>query len=288
MDNFIARCADAVSRIDNYLLSHQKSGAYDRWLERYAKRPSQHDDAFLFGKLIQAIFSGGMKGQVVDDWIPRMEKAFHGWDVHSIVQFSDSELEMLAASGAVIANRPKLKAVVSNAKTVVDLISRYGSFGRYLASFEHISALSEDLSGRFSFLGPVTTEDFLRNIGFDTAKPDRHLTRWLTRMQAIDSGATLDQVLEATRAIADAANLSKARFDAAIYLFCADRDDVIPAGLCGNNPKCAACPISDLCFQDMTPQIAEPSQTIVPRAQPRRGEGPVLDSLGKKSKPNTV
>ena len=80
----IARCARAVVCINNYLLENQKGGAYDRWLKRYARHPSEHDDAFLFGRLVQAMFSGGMSGQVIDTWIPRMEKALHAWDVRRI------------------------------------------------------------------------------------------------------------------------------------------------------------------------------------------------------------
>ena len=229
-DNSITRCADAVSLIDEYLLTNQKSGSYNRWLERYTKHPSEHDDAFLFGKLVQAMFSGGMKGEVVDNWMPRMEEAFHGWDVRWITTLSETDVDSLAASGNVIAHRQKLKAVVSNAKTVLALISSYGSFGRYLSAFDDIAEMSADLSSRFSYRREVTTEDFLRNVGFDTAKPDRHLTRWLKRMQAIDEAASPDQVLDMIYTIAEAAKVSRAKFDSAIYLFCADRNDVLVNG----------------------------------------------------------
>jgi 3-methyladenine DNA glycosylase Tag len=96
----VRRCAQAVIGIDNYLLRQQKSGAYNTWLERYTKNPSEYDDTFLFGKLVQAMFSGGMKGQVVDAWMPRMQRAFHEWDMHSIARLSNADLEQLARSGS--------------------------------------------------------------------------------------------------------------------------------------------------------------------------------------------
>ncbi len=249
-DDSITRCVDAFFLIDDYLKINQKSDNYSRWLERYQKSPSEHDDCFLFGKLVQAMFSGGMNGQVVDRWMPRMEEAFYNWDVARISKMYVQDVELLAASGKVIANRPKLNAVVSNAKIVLNLISNYGSFGKYLTSFNNVASLSENITKiqRFLYLGEVTTEDFLRNIGFDTAKPDRHLTRWLERMAAIDMGESTEQILEAIYTIADAAEVRRAVFDAAIYLFCADRDDVLlNRGVCGDIPNCNHCPVIALC-----------------------------------------
>lgn len=265
-DNSFARCAEAVSLIDKFLRTNQKSNSYNRWLERYIKHPSEHDDTFLFGKLVQAIFSGGMKGEVVDNWMPRIEEAFHNWDVGWISRLSANDLERLASSGKVIANHPKLKAIVSNAETVVGLIANFGSFGKYLASFDDIASLSKDIANRFTYLGEVTTEDFLRNIGFDTAKPDRHLTRWLMRMGATEDEASPDQVLEVIYEIAEAANTTRSKLDSAIYLFCADRNDVlVSGGICGSNPDCEHCPIAGLCPRNMVSAVSPSDPGKIPR-----------------------
>ena len=257
----IIRCARAVTRIDHYLQTNQKCGAYDQWLEPFAKRPSEHNDAFLFGKLVQAMFSGGMRGQMVDARMPAMAEAFHGWDVRWIASLSAADIEGLRASGRVIGHAGKLKAVIANAKRAMALISQYGRLGKYLAKWNTVPALASDLLRRFprgSYLREVTVQDFLKNVGFDTAKPDRHLTRWLQRMQAIDTDASLAQVLAAVETIADAAKLSRPHFDAAIYLFCADRDDVIAGGVCGDTPACGRCPITDLCPRKVSAQVATP------------------------------
>ena len=286
MDSMVWRCAQAVIGIDAYLLRQQKSGGYNTWLERYTKNPSEYDDTFLFGKLVQAMFSGGMKGQVVDAWMPRMQRAFHEWNMHSIARLSDADLEQLARSGAVIANRPKLHAVVQNARAAVALAAHYGSFGGYLASFDSVSRLSEDLAQRFTYLGSVTVEDFLRNVGFDTAKPDRHLTRWLTRMGVVEAGATVEQVLNVSKSVADTAQLPKGRFDAAIYLFCADRDDVISGGVCGSRPRCGMCPVAELCPQEKEHTADAVTKHITMRAKPKTAPGP--RNPIEKPKANTV
>lgn len=263
IENHIKRCADAVSLINDYLLDNQISDSYIRWLERYSKNPSEHDDGFLFGKLTQAIFSGGMNGKVVDNWMPRMEEAFHGWNVEWISKLSAKDIELLAQSGQVLAHRPKLNAVISNARIVIGLKSKYGSFGKYLTSFKSPILRSTELANRFAYLGEVTTEDFLRNIGFDTAKPDRHLTRWLERMLAIDS-ATPGKVLEVIYLIAETAKLSYSKYDAIMYLFCADRNDVLAnGGVCGKIPNCGLCPITALCPFNKVSKVSFPSRSKV-------------------------
>jgi len=216
-----------------------------------------------------------------------MQKVFHNWDIEWISGLAAHDLELLATSGNVIANFPKLNAVVSNAGIVKGLISLFGSFGQYLMSFEDIGSMSKDLSYRFKYLGEVTTEDFLRNIGFDTAKPDRHLTRWLKRMRAIDDDASLDKALDTISIIADIAKITRAKFDSAIYLFCADRNDVLESGgICGNYPKCELCPIAALCPRNMVAIVSPPhpgkkSQTLPPKHRQMTHPKP-------KPTPNTV
>jgi 3-methyladenine DNA glycosylase Tag len=251
MDSIISRCAQALNVIDAYLICHQNGRSYDHWLNRYTKAPADHDDAFLFGKLVQAMFSGGFKGHTVDVWIPRMESAFYDWDIRRIAELNASQIEEIAASGQVIRNLDKLRAVAKNAATALGLIQQYGSFGRYLMSFPNISALVSDISVRFDFLGDVTTQDFLRNVGFDTAKPDRHITRWLNRMGALSIDASPAEVLDTVQSIAAAAQMTKPKADAIVYLFCADRSDVLPSGICGKNPACDRCPLENLCPREL-------------------------------------
>jgi hypothetical protein len=134
--------------------------------------------------------------------------------------------------------------------------------------------LSIDVAYRFAFLGKVTTEDFLRNVGFDTIKLDRHITRWLTRMGALEAHSFPDEVLATMRTIADAAGMTKTKADAVVYLFCADRKDVLSGGICGNVPACGLCPLGNLC-----PRIGlDVAGTEFPKKSenlPPQSEGPV-------------
>lgn len=254
--------AEAVTIIDNYLLNQQLGGKYSQWLDRYSKHPSEHTDTFLFGHVVQSMFSGGMKGVVVDQWMPRMKKAFFDWDVIRIAGLSQQEIENLINSKQVIRNEDKLKAVVKNAIIVLNLIAKYGSFGKYLASFRDTETLATDLQ-QFKFLKEVTVQDFLRNIGYDAAKPDRHITRWLMRMNIVDDSYEVSQILKTVYTIAEAAKISRARFDSAIYLFCANRQDVLKSGgICSLTPHCQKCPITEICPGNSLAENIAPAQTI--------------------------
>ncbi len=80
-------------------------------------------------------------------------------------------------------------------------------------------------------------------------------------MQAIDDDASPDQVLDMIYAIAEAAKVSRAKFDSAIYLFCADRNDVLEkGGVCGHIPNCGLCPVTALCPRNMVSSVAPPSR----------------------------
>ncbi len=56
-----------------------------------------------------------------------------------------------------------------------------------------------------------------------------------------------NEMLAAVRAIADAARMSMHKADAVVYLFCADRHDVISGGIFGNAPAGLRDPLYELC-----------------------------------------
>jgi DNA-3-methyladenine glycosylase I len=151
-----------VTAIESYLRENCFPGAYERWLERYNVPVSERNDRFLFEKLVQATFSGGMRGVVVDQKMPTMGVLFDSWDPSKISQYTPSILEQKSDSPNVIRNKPKLAAIVYNARVICQLREKYGSFGKFLTSFDFETLVGE-LIRRFEYLGPVTVHDFLRN-----------------------------------------------------------------------------------------------------------------------------
>ena len=114
------------------------------------------------------------------------EKAFHGYQIHSVAEMTDTELEALLDNPAIIRNRAKIFATRANAQAFLRLQAEYGSFDAYLWSFVEgktvvndvpdyrqapaKTALSEklakDLKKRgFKFTGPVAVLSFLQAAG---------------------------------------------------------------------------------------------------------------------------
>lgn len=245
--------------IEKYLRKNSIADAYERWLDRYSITVSERSDLFLFEKLVQAIFSGGMKGVIVDQKMPGMGIVFDNWDPFEIAKYDSYILSQKSQSPEVIRNKPKLKAMVNNARIVCRLAEQYGSFGKYLSSLD-FETLKTELPRRFIYLGPVTVHDFLRNIGFDTIKPDRHVMRWYRRTGLFSDEMTDLEKFTIIKSAAKKAGLSLARLDSIIYLFCASRNDVIPEPVCGDQPKCSKCPILNLCARKFVANFEKESQ----------------------------
>lgn len=241
--------AAIVKSIEQYIEYHAIPGIYQKWLDRYRIPPSDRDDAFLFEMLVQAMFSAGMSGEIVDNKMPQMKEIFDKWDVERIAQYTDDDIERRRVMHQVIGHRSKLKAIVTNARKVLTIRKNHGSFGKYLYSFNNdYDRLTGALTNSFSWIKHVTVHDFLRNIGFETIKPDRHVTRWLTRMGFLSiQEASEEKVRSVASEVAKRIGISLPRLDAIIYLFCADRHDVIDRPVCGDQPACRVCPVANAC-----------------------------------------
>ena len=83
------------------------------------------------------------------------------FDPETIAKFGDMELEELANDKRVIRNRRKLKAIVDNARQMIDLEAKHGSFRNYLRSHDDFDATMKDLRKQFRFLGDMGCYHFL-------------------------------------------------------------------------------------------------------------------------------
>src|SRR5215831_6507676 len=62
---------------------------------------------------------------------------------------------------AVIRSRPKIEAVIDNARTIVELDTQHHGFRRYLRSHSDFDALVADLKREFRFVGDSGAYHFL-------------------------------------------------------------------------------------------------------------------------------
>lgn len=121
-------------------------------------KPKGLDD--YLEQLSKSVFQAGISWRVVDAKWPTIKPAFRGFQVERVARMGDREIDALATDERVIRSRPKIAAVVHNARAMLDL-ERGGGFRKHLRSFDDYEELATDLKKRFKFVGDSGTYHFL-------------------------------------------------------------------------------------------------------------------------------
>ena len=166
--------ADAV----NELIKPPKSPA------ALARTP---DDRWLSG-MAKAVFRSGFNWSVVENKWSDIEAAYDRFDPYGVASLSDDDLDTLVSDARVIRHWRKLKAIRENAQYLVELAGEHGSAAKFFAEYpstEYIDLL-DDIKRRGAFLGGVTGQYFLRDIGKDSFILSRDVVAALEREKIFD------------------------------------------------------------------------------------------------------
>jgi 3-methyladenine DNA glycosylase Tag len=132
-------------------------------------KPKDLDD--YLEQLSKSVFQAGISWRVVDAKWPTITPAFRNFRVERVARMGDKEIDALARDPRVIRSRPKIAAVVHNARAMLDL-ERGGGFRKHLRSFDDYEELATDLKKRFKFIGDSGTYHFLWTVSHPV--PDWH------------------------------------------------------------------------------------------------------------------
>jgi 3-methyladenine DNA glycosylase Tag len=132
-------------------------------------RPKTIDD--YLEQLSKSVFQAGISWRVVDAKWSTIKPAFRNFHVERVARMGDREIDALANDPRVIRSRPKIAAVVHNARAILDL-ERAGGFRKHLRSFDDYEELATDLKKRFKFVGDSGTYHFLWTVSHPV--PDWH------------------------------------------------------------------------------------------------------------------
>lgn len=146
----------------------------------------QHDDRALFELLSLEMLQAGLSWLTVLKKRTAFQAAFHNFEIDQVAKMKPEDIERLMQDPSLIRNRQKLEAIVNNAKAVLNLQKKYGSFDHYLwqfvankpivnrpRTFEEIPSQS-DLSKKiakdlkqhgFKFVGPTIIYSYLEGSG---------------------------------------------------------------------------------------------------------------------------
>ena len=115
----------------------------------------------------KSVFQSGMSWKVVESKWPGTREAFHGFDVHTVADFHEKDIEDLMQDTRVVRNYRKISAVISNARKILDLDKAHGSFRQYLRSHGSFDATLNAMRRDFKFMGPTGIYVFLYVTGED-------------------------------------------------------------------------------------------------------------------------
>ena len=115
----------------------------------------------------KSVFQSGMSWKVIESKWPGTREAFHDFDIHTVANFHEKDIEDLTKDTRVVRNYRKLMAIVSNAKKILELDKEYGSFQKYLRSHDSFDEILKAIRKDFKFMGPSGIYVFLYVIGED-------------------------------------------------------------------------------------------------------------------------
>jgi len=120
----------------------------------------------------KAVFQSGMSWKVVETKWPGTREAFHDFDVSTVANLHEKDIEDLTKDKRVIRNVRKLNAVVGNARRMLELEEQYGSFQEYLRAHGDFDSTLKAIRKDFKFMGPFGIYYFLYVVGEDVISHD--------------------------------------------------------------------------------------------------------------------
>ena len=145
-----------------------------------------HDDQQIFEMLILEGLQAGLSWSLILERWEGLKEALDQFDYTKIAHYDDNKKQALLLHQAMIKNKLKINAIVSNAKCFMAVQEEFGSFDKYIWQFvdnqpivHHYSSLSEvpaynelsekiskDLKKRgFKFVGKTIIYSFMQAIG---------------------------------------------------------------------------------------------------------------------------
>ena len=94
-----------------------------------------HDDFIHFEFLILEGAQAGLSWSTILRKREGYRKAFAGFDPGKVARFTEAKIEKLLKNPAIVRNRLKVKAAVSNAKRFLEVQKEFGSFDQYIWTF---------------------------------------------------------------------------------------------------------------------------------------------------------
>lgn len=216
--------------------------------------------------MVYSMLSSGIAWERVENGIDiktgrikPIDDIFHNYDVDYLLQCSPETLaeEIKNLGCASQSTRKQMKALVSkNINKLISYEKNYGSIDSYYKTFieqdNTLKTLVRQLAdtsseNKFDEMAEALTAEYLKNVGYDIAKPDRHIRRILgskilgcSEYEEVPVYEAFDIVAEIAKEI----NKPVAEVDYILWSYCANGYGEICTK---DNPKCDKCVAKETC-----------------------------------------
>ena len=161
--------------------------------------------------------------------------------LHLASQYTKNQMAAL-----IDVNIPKLKAIEQKHGSIDTYYEKYIIDGCDMTCLIRLLS-APDSKDKLSQMGEALVAEYLKNVGYDTAKPDRHICRILGSKYLACSESEIVPVFEALDIVVDIARelgRPTAEVDYILWSYCASGYGEICTV---KNPKCEVCKAKELC-----------------------------------------
>jgi DNA-3-methyladenine glycosylase I len=145
-----------------------------------------HNDQKLFELFSLETQSAGLSWLTVLKKRDGYREVFDGFEIHRVASYDNNDIERIIDSGLVIKSRPKIEAIISNARLFMDIVAEFGSIDSYfwskvggkqivnsvtsykdtITTSDISNEITKELKKRgFKFIGSVTIYAFMQACG---------------------------------------------------------------------------------------------------------------------------
>ena len=126
------------------------------------------DDNAYFENMTRCVFQAGLTWQLIADRWPNFKKALRNFDIETVADFDEEDIERLLDDKGILRNRVKIEATLVNAMEFIKIKEEFGSFRNYMDNLDksdNYRLVKKELGKRFSRMGPKSSMVFLFSIG---------------------------------------------------------------------------------------------------------------------------
>jgi DNA-3-methyladenine glycosylase I len=138
------------------------------------------NDAGYLEMMTAVIFMGGLSRQVVMGKWDGFLAAFENFDVATVADFTDVDVERLSNDERIVRYKAKIRAVVANAQEMQQIAAEHGSYGAWLRGTldeQGVEATAKELAKRFKYVSEQSAQRYLYAVGEDIGEVDEKIRK---------------------------------------------------------------------------------------------------------------